>query len=128
MKIDHIFSNKAPKPFGTYSHATKANGLMFISGQLPISPETNELISDNSIDQIQQCFENIKTICDDAGVSLQNALKINVYYTDFEVSENLNAVMKKYFNEPYPARIRVKVVGLSKNAKVEIDGVFLCKE
>ena len=61
-------------------------------------------------------------------MDFKNALKINVYYTDLEVSDNLNFVMAKYFTEPYPARIRVKVAGLSQNAKVEIDGVFLCKE
>lgn len=113
---------------GTYSHAVKANGFLFVSGQLPISPDTNELISEDPISQIKQCFDNIKAICESAGIRLQNALKINVYYTDMAVSENINAVMEQYFSAPYPARIRVKVAGLSRNAKVEIDGVFLCQE
>lgn len=128
MTMVHIFSETAPKPMGTYSHAIKANGFLFISGQLPISPGTNELVSEDPIAQIKQCFDNVKTICESAGTKLQNALKINVYYTDADVSENINAVMEQYFSAPYPARIRVKVAGLSRNAKVEIDGVFLCQE
>lgn len=113
---------------GTYSPAVKANGFLFVSGQLPVSPSTNELISEDPASQIKQCFDNLKSICESAGVKLENAVKINVYYTEIAVSENLNAVMEQYFSAPYPARIRVKVAGLSKNAKVEIDGVFLCKE
>ena len=78
--------------------------------------------------QLKQCFQNIKSICEAANFTLGDAVKINVYYTDLAVSENLNEVMEGFFNAPYPARIRVKVAGLSLNAKVEIDGVFSCKK
>ena len=128
MTIAHVFSNNSPQPMGTYSHAVKANGFLFVSGQLPVSPNTNELVSEDHIAQIKQCFDNIKSICESAGTKMENAVKINVYYTDIAVSDNINNVMEQYFSAPYPARIRVKVAGLSKNAKVEIDGVFLCKE
>jgi reactive intermediate/imine deaminase len=126
MGITHISSSDAPQPTGTYSQAVKANEFLFVSGQLPISPATNELVSEDPIAQIKQCFENIKAICKSGGAKLENAIKIDVYYADVTVSENINSVMSQYFSAPYPARIRVKVAALSKNSKVEIDGVFLC--
>ncbi len=128
MTIGYIYSEKAPKPMGTYSQAVMANGFLFVSGQLPFSLDTSELISEDPASQIRQCFENIKAICESGGAKIEHALKINVYYTDIGVSECLNDIMGEYFAPPYPARIRVKVAGLSRNAKVEIDGVFLCQE
>jgi reactive intermediate/imine deaminase len=124
--IQQISSENAPKPLGTYSQAVKANGFLFVSGQLPISPDTGEIVSQDPIKQTKQCFDNLKVLCDESGSSLSMAVKIQVYYTDLEISESINAVMEEYFSPPYPARIRVKVAGLSKNAKVEIDGIFLC--
>lgn len=76
---------------------------------------------------MKQCFENLKNVCLAANTCLDSAVKINVYYTDFAVSDILDEVMKEFFRAPYPARIRVKVAGLSKNALVEIDGVFICQ-
>lgn len=127
MKKKPILTNKAPTPFGTYSQAIKCNDLLFVSGQLPIKEGCTEIISDDVVEQTSQCFKNIQNICNAAGSNLNDAVKINVYYTDIAASENLNQVMEEFFHEPYPARIRVKVAGLSKNAKVEIDGIFLCK-
>ena len=124
---EYITTHKAPQPFGTYSQAVKCGGLLFVSGQLPIAVNGTEVISDDPIIQIKQCFENLKTICEEVGSSLNDAVKINVYYTDMAVTDNLNAVMEVFFEPPYPARIRVKVAGLSKNAKVEIDGIFACR-
>ncbi len=121
-----ILTTRAPKPFGSYSQAIKFAELLFISGQLPIKEGTQEIISEDPIEQLYQCFENIKNICEAAGTDMNQALKINVYYTDSDVSDNLNNVMENLFTEPYPARIRIRVAGLSKNAKVEIDGVFIC--
>ncbi len=122
----HITTQKAPQPFGTYSQAVKCENLLFVSGQLPIATNDTKIISDDPIAQIRQCFENLKAICEEAGASLNDAVKINVYYTEIVVSDKLNDVMNEFFEAPYPARIRVKVAGLSKEAKVEIDGVFAC--
>ena len=121
-----IKTDKAPLPSGTYSQAIKAGELLFVSGQLPIDPSTGEIISDEATAQLRQCFKNIQHICEEAGTSLDNAVKINIYYTDPNVSDVINSVMAELFQEPYPARIRLKVAGLSKNAKVEMDGIFVC--
>lgn len=122
-----IKTEKSPLPFGLYSQAIQTGNLLFVSGQLPIEPGKTEIIGDLPEAQLRQCFENIKNICLEANTCLDNAIKINVYYTDFSVSNILDAVMKDFFQAPYPARIRVKVAGLSKNAMVEIDGVFICQ-
>ena len=122
----HIFTPNALEPFGTYSQAVKVGDLLFVSGQLPIKKGDTDVVSDDPVEQLYQCFDNLKNICKAANSSLSQAVKINIYYTDIEVSNNLNTVMEDLFTEPYPARIRVQVAGLSKNAKVEIDGVFTC--
>ncbi len=121
-----IKTEKAPTPAGTYSQAVKASGLLFVAGQLPVKPGVEGLVSEDPVMQLKQCFENIQNICLEAGTSLDNAVKINVYYTELAVSDAINGVMEELFHAPYPARIRVKVAGLSRNAKVEIDGVFTC--
>ena len=126
--MERIETKNAPLPFGTYSQAVRTGDLLFVSGQLQIRPNEKTIISDDPKTQLKQCFQNIKSICEAANFTLGDAVKINVYYTDLAVSENLNEVMEGFFNAPYPARIRVKVAGLSLNAKVEIDGVFSCKK
>ena len=126
--MKHILLQNTPKPSGTYSHAVKYNGMLFVSGQLPTDPQTLQIVSNDTSEQIRQCFKNIEQICLGSGTSLDLAIKINVYYTDITVSNCINAVMEEFFKEPYPARIRLQVAGLSKGAKVEIDGIFACKE
>lgn len=126
MKIE-IKSDKAPQPFGAYSQAIKSGNLLFVSGQLPIKIGETNLVSQDPKEQLIQCFENIKNICEAAQSSLNDAVKLNVYYTDQTISDISNEVMEGLFSKPYPARIRVRVAALSRNAKVEIDGVFLCQ-
>lgn len=126
MKIE-IKTDQAPLPFGTYSQAVRVGNLLFVSGQLPMKAGEMNLISENPKEQLLQCFENIKNICLKAGANLNDAVKINVYYTNQAISDILNEVMEDLFSKPYPARVRIKVAGLSRNAKVEIDGVFLCQ-
>lgn len=122
-----IKTEKSPLPFGLYSQAIQTGNLLFISGQLPIEPNKTEIVGGSPEAQLRQCFENIKNICLAANTDLNNAIKINVYYTDITVSNILDDIMREFFQPPYPARIRVKVAGLSKNAMVEIDGVFICQ-
>lgn len=126
MKTE-IKSDKAPQPFGTYSQAIKTGNLLFVSGQLPIKVGENNLVSEDPKEQLIQCFENIKHICETAKTSLNDAVKLNIYYTDQIISDILNETMEILFSKPYPARIRVTVADLSRGAKVEIDGVFLCQ-
>ena len=122
-----IVTDKAPLPFGLYSQAVIAGDFLYISGQLPVDPKTSELVSNDPRDQIKQCLLNLKNICEASGFNLNQAVKINVYYTDLAVTNALDSIMKEYFTEPYAARIRVKVAGLSRNALVEMDGVFYDK-
>lgn len=118
-----IYTEKAPTPTGKYSQAIQAGDFVFISGQLPIN-ESNELISSSSYDIYYQCFQNIKNICEAHNASMDDIVKLNVYYTDISMSPMLDEIFPQFFKYPYPARIRMKVQELSKNAKVEIDAVL----
>ena len=126
MAKEAIQTNKAPKPIGIYSQAIKAGELLFVSAQLPLQPNATEIISNDPVEQIYQCFENLKNISEAAGSSLNQAVKINVYCADSKVANNINLVMEELFVEPYPARGVVKGDGFAKGARVAIEGIFSC--
>ena len=126
MQKEVVKTNKASKPIGIYSQAIKVGELLFVFAQLPLQADATEIVSDDAVEQIYQCFENLKNICEAAGSSLNQAVKINVYYSDSKVADNINWIMEKLFTEPYPARVMTKVNGFTKGARVAIEGIFLC--
>lgn len=128
MSKQFILSESAPKPNGTYSHAVRIGSIIFLAGQIPIDPITMKLIDGDIKAQISQCFHNLSAVCTTAGGDLKDIVKLNIYLTAIEYSHYIDEVMKDFFTSPYPARIRLVVAKLSKDALVEIDGVMVLDE
>ena len=120
MKI--IETEKAPKAIGTYSQATKVNGFLFISGQIPLDPSTMELV-EGIENQINQVFENINQILKADGMDLTNVVKLSVLLEDLSHFEKVNEIMASIFSKPYPARAAYEVSKLPKGSSVEIETI-----
>ena len=119
-----IKSDKAPEAIGTYSQAVKKGNIIFLSGQIPLNPESMELV-EGIENQIHQVFKNILAIIAAADASLDDLVKLNIYLTDLSNFALLNSIMKEYFSEPYPARAAIGVASLPKNSLVEVDGFLV---
>lgn len=120
MKKEVIYTDKAPEP-GPYSQAIKYGDLIFVSGQTSDDPVTHEPIKDSIASQTERILTHIKYILEAAGSSLDNVLKVNVYLSEWEHKEKMNAVYKRYFHHDPPARIAMAVKGLDAGLDVEID-------
>lgn len=116
-------TDKAPKAIGTYSQAIRVGNLVFISGQIPLIPESMEL-EQGFTAQAHRVFKNLQAICQEAGGDLANIVKLNIYVTDLANFAELNDIMGKYFSAPYPARAAVQISALPKGALVEMEAVF----
>ena len=125
MTKEIISTKNAPQAIGPYSQAVKAGNLMFISGKIPLDPETGDLVSESIEDQARQVLDNVKSICEAAGKSLDDVVKISIFLTDLGNFATVNDVMKEYFSEPYPARATVEVSGLPLGVNVEIEAIVL---
>ena len=125
MAKEIIPTKNAPQAIGPYSQAVKAGSLMFISGQIPLDPETGDLVSKSIEDQAKQVLDNVKSICKAAGCNLEDIVKISIFLTDLSNFAVVNDVMKEYFSEPYPARATVEVSGLPLGVNVEIEAIVL---
>ena len=125
MTKEIISTKNAPQAIGPYSQAVKAGNLMFISGQIPLDPKTGDLVSQSIEDQAKQVLENVKSICEAAGCSLDDIVKISIFLTDLSNFAVVNEMMKEYFSEPYPARATVEVSGLPLGVNVEIEAIVL---
>tara|TARA_B100001142_G_scaffold59062_1_gene57935 strand:- start:4237 stop:4707 length:471 start_codon:yes stop_codon:yes gene_type:complete len=123
MSKEIISTENAPQAIGPYSQAVKAGGLMFISGQIPLNPETGDLISGSIEDEANQVLQNIKSICEAAGHGMEDIVKITIFLTDLGNFATVNEVMKKHFSEPYPARATVEISGLPLGVNVEIEAI-----
>jgi reactive intermediate/imine deaminase len=119
-----IKSDKAPEAIGTYSQAVKKGNIIFLSGQIPLNPESMELV-EGIENQIHQVFKNILAIIAAADASLDDLVKLNIYLTDLSNFALLNSIMKEYFSEPYPARAAIGVASLPKDSLVEVDGFLV---
>ncbi len=120
-----IQSDAAPKAIGTYSQAVKAGDTVYLSGQIPLDPESMELVGGGIENQIKQVFENLKAVCEASGGSLQDIVKLNIFLTDLCNFSSVNEVMATYFQQPYPARAAIGVAALPKGAEVEMDGILV---
>ena len=123
MSKEIISTNKAPQAIGPYSQAVKTGNLIFISGQVPINPETGDVVSGSIEDQTNQVIQNILNICEAAGHDLGSIVKLSIFLTDLGNFSIVNEVMKKYFSEPYPARATIEVSGLPLGVDVEIEAI-----
>jgi reactive intermediate/imine deaminase len=120
-----IYTNRAPEAIGPYSQAIKANQTVYFSGQIPLDPDTMELVGGDISAQARRVFDNLKAVAEEAGGSLNDMVKINISLTNLENFASVNAVMADYFSEPYPARACVGVASLPKGSEVEIEAIMV---
>lgn len=123
-----IQTNKAPQAIGTYSQAVKINDTVYLSGQIPLIPETMEMMEGDISIQIKQVFDNLKAVAEASGGSFIDIVKLNVFLTDLSDFPIVNEIMVQYFEQPYPARAAIGVAELPKNANVEIDAIMVIQE
>ena len=128
MQKQIIQTNKAPQAIGTYSQAIKIGTTVYLSGQIPLVPETMTLIEGDIAVQIRQVFDNLTAVAEAAEGDLQDIVKLNVFLTDLSHFPIVNEIMGEYFQQPYPARAAIGVAALPKGAGVEMDGVMECRE
>lgn len=119
-----VQTESAPKAIGTYSQAVRSGDLLFISGQIPLEPDTMELYAGTMENMIRRVFDNLVAIADAAGGSLDDTVKLTVYLTDLVHFPLVNEVMAEYFSEPYPARAAIGVASLPKGAPVEMEAIL----
>ena len=118
-----IFTEKAPAAIGPYSQAIEANGMIFLSGQLPVDPATGEFAPGGVAEQTTQCFENIKNVLAEAGLTTANIVKTTVFLAAMSLFSEKHAVYATYFEGDFPARSAFAVKALPKGALVEIESI-----
>lgn len=121
--VQILHTDKAPAAVGPYSQATEVNGFIFTSGQIPLVPETGELVSDDIKKATARSLDNIKAILEEAGSSLDKVLKVNIFLDDINDFAAVNEVYAEYFNTHKPARSCVEVANLPKKALIEIEAI-----
>jgi reactive intermediate/imine deaminase len=119
-----IATDRAPQAIGTYSQAVKVGTTVYMSGQIPLDPDTMEMVGEDIEDQIRRVFENLAAVADAAGGSLADVAKLNIFLTDLTDFPKVNEIMATFFTEPYPARAAVGVAALPKGAQVEMDAIL----
>lgn len=121
-----IHTDSAPAAIGPYSQATRAGNTVFFSGQIPLDPATGELVGAGDIGaQARRAFDNLKAVCEAAGGSMDDIVRVGLYLTDLSQFGAVNAVMGEYFAQPYPARSTIEVSALPKGAAFEVDAVMV---
>ena len=125
MSREIISTNDAPAAIGTYSQAVKVDNTVYLSGQIPLVPETMELVGDDIREQIVQVFKNLTAVVTEAGGSFADIVKLNIFLTDLQHFPIVNELMAEYFQQPYPARAAIGVSQLPKGAQVEMDAIMV---
>lgn len=113
----------APAAIGPYAQAVRAGGLLFCSGQIPLDPETDELVGGGAGEQARRCLENLSAVCTAAGTALSEAARVTIYLTDIATFDEVNDVYGTFFAADPPARVAIAVAALPRGAQVEIDAV-----
>lgn len=119
-----ISTDKAPQAIGTYSQAVKTGSTVYLSGQIPLVPETMEMVEGDIRQQIHRVFQNLQAVSKAAGGDLSDIVKLNVFLTELADFPHVNEVMAEYFQQPYPARAAIGVAALPKDAAVEMDAIL----
>ena len=125
MPRQSIHSDQAPAAIGPYSQATRAGNTVFCSGQIPLDPVTGELVEGDISAQARRAFDNLKAVCEAAGGSFDDIVRVGLYLTNLGQFAQVNAVMAEYFSAPYPARSTIEVAALPKGAAFEVDAVLV---
>ena len=124
MTREIIHTPDAPEAIGTYSQAVKVGDTVYLSGQIPLVPETMNVIEGDFATQVRRVFDNLTAVAKASGGSLQDVVKLNIYMTDLNYFGTVNEIMAEYFEQPYPARAAVGVASLPKGVPVEMDAVM----
>ena len=124
MSHEIIQTERAPQAIGTYSQAVRCGKTVYLSGQIPLLPETMELVEGDMQAQIRRVFDNLSAVAEAAGGSLADVAKLNVFLQDLGHFAIVNEVMAEYFTPPYPARAAVGVAALPRGSQVEMDAVM----
>ncbi len=122
-----IQTDKAPQAIGTYSQAVRVDRTVYLSGQIPLVPETMTIIEGDISAQITQVFDNLQAVAEAAGGDFSDIVKLNVFLTDLSHFPIVNEIMGRYFQPPYPARAAIGVAALPKAADVEMDAIMVLK-
>jgi reactive intermediate/imine deaminase len=125
MNKSFIATANAPAAIGTYSQAVKVGQTTYLSGQIPLIPESMALVEGNIEAEVRQAFTNLKAVCEAAGGNLNQLVKVHVFLTDLSHFPVVNQVMEEFFEAPYPARAAIGVAELPKGARVEVDGIMV---
>ncbi|MCV6622119.1 RidA family protein [uncultured Pseudoteredinibacter sp.] len=120
-----VETSNAPSAIGTYSQAVKVNNTVYLSGQIPLIPETMTLVEGDFEAQAHQVFKNLSAVCEASGGSIQQIVKLNIYLTDLGNFPIVNEVMAQYFEQPYPARAAIGISQLPKDSLIEADGILV---
>lgn len=124
MSREIIHTDQAPQAIGTYSQAVKVGTTIYLSGQIPLDPETMEIIGGDISAHIKRVFDNLSAVAQAAGGELQDIVKLNVFLTDLSNFPIVNEIMSEYFKQPYPARAAVGVAALPKGVAIEMDAIM----
>ncbi|MBL4764643.1 MAG: RidA family protein [Colwellia sp.] len=119
-----ISTDQAPSAIGTYSQAVKVNNTVYLSGQIPLIPATMEVVAGGFAEQTEQVFKNLAAVCEAAGGSINDMVKVNIFMVDLSNFATVNEIMAKYFQQPYPARAAIQISKLPKDVEIEIDGIM----
>lgn len=125
MPREIVHTDNAPAAIGPYSQAVKVDNTVYLSGQIPLIPESMELVTGDINGQIRRVFDNLGAVCQAAGGSLNDIAKLNIFLTDLSHFPTVNEIMSEYFAEPYPARAAIGVASLPKGAEVEMDAIMV---
>lgn len=125
MSREIIKTDKAPQAIGTYSQAIKVDKTVYLSGQIPLIPESMEMVSGDINAEIHRVFDNLRAVAQAAGGDLKDIVKLNVFLTDLNNFPTVNEIMATYFTQPYPARAAIGVAALPKGSRVEMDAVMV---
>ena len=125
MSKKTIHTDGAPAAIGTYSQAVEAGGLVFLSGQIPLVPETMDVVEGDFEARARQVFTNLQAVANAAGGNLNDIVKLTIFLTDLDNFATVNAVMEDFFDTPYPARAAVGVASLPKGVDVEADAILV---
>jgi len=123
-----IHTENAPAAIGPYSQAVRAGNTVYLSGQIPLVPETMEIISEDIVEQTAQVFKNLQAVCEAAGGSLKDVVKFNIFMTDLGNFATVNEVMTQFVSQPFPARAAIGVRALPKGVQVEIEGIMVLED
>lgn len=124
MAREIIHTSKAPEAIGTYSQAVKVGDVVYMSGQIPLVPETMTVLEGDFSAQVRRVFDNLTAVAEAAGGSLQDIVKLNIFLTDLSYFGTVNEIMAEYFQQPYPARAAIGVASLPKEVPVEMDAIM----